>query len=97
MTTTSTKSLLTLAAAAVALSMATAMPAQARGGDNINYPTTKFIQKIAGETRADTRRQAARQTASDRSVFSDARPGAALVYDLEPTGNGIARRKWKRN
>ena len=52
MTTRSTKSLLTLAAAAVALSMATAMPAQARGGSVITSPMVKFQQMVSAKQAA---------------------------------------------
>ena len=97
MTTTSTKSLLSLAAAAVALSMAAATPVQARGGSTITSPMVKFMQRNAAKTHTNTRQQAAKQTAADRSVFSDARTGAAQVYDLEPSGTGIVRRKWLRD
>ncbi len=97
MTLTSMKSLLSLAAiAAAALSIATATPAQARGGGSFASPSAKFMQKNGMQMHANTRQRAAKQTATDRSVFSDVSTGTPLVYDLQPTGTGIARRRWIR-
>ena len=97
MTLTSMKSLLSLAAvAATALSIATATPVQARGGASFASPSAKFMQKNGMQMHANTRQRAAKQTATDRSVFSDVSTGTPLVYDLQPTGTGIARRRWIR-
>ena len=98
MTLTSMKSLLSLAAiAAAALSIATATPAEARGGGSFASPSAKFMQKNGMQMHANTRQRAIKQTAADRSVFSDVSTGIPLVYDLQPTGNGIARRRWVRD
>jgi hypothetical protein len=98
MTLTSMKSLLSLAAvAATALSIATATPAEAGGGGGFASPSSKFMQKNGMQMHANTRQRATKQMAADRSVFSDASTGTPLVYDLQPTGTGIARRRWVRD
>ena len=92
------KSLLSLAAiAAAALSIATATPAQARGGGMYASPSAKFMQNNGMQMHANTRQRATKQTAADRSVFSDVSAGSRLVYDVQPSGNGIARRRWVRD
>ena len=88
--------LLLVAIAAAALFIATATPAQARGGGSFASPSAKFMQKNGMQMHANTRQRAAKQTATDRSVFSDVSTGTPLVYDLQPTGTGIARRRWIR-
>ena len=98
MTRISMKSLLLLAAiAAAALFIATTTPAQARGGGSFASQSAKFMQKSGMQMHANTRQRATKQTAADRSVFSDVSTGTPLVYDLQPTGNGIARRRWVRD
>lgn len=97
MTTTSTKSLLSLAAAAVALSMAAATPVQARDGDLFDRKARGLSHTHKGGGQAQTGRSTGRQTASDWTLYSDAQSGAVLVYDLEANSNGIRRRKWTRD
>ncbi len=89
----SKKALLSLAAAAaVVLTAAAATPAQARGGDLSASPTHAFMVMGGAKTHVATQEQAAKQTAAAPS-FNDTSGATVVVYDLVPSGNGIARRR----
>ncbi len=92
MSISSKKTLLSLAAAAVVvLSGVAVTPAQSRSGDLSASLTHAFMTMGGAKTRATTQEQAARQTAAAPS-FNDTSSAAIVVYDLTPSGNGIARR-----
>ena len=56
--------LLLVAIAAAALFIATATPAQARGGGSFASPSAKFMQKNGMQMHANTRPRATKQTAT---------------------------------
>jgi hypothetical protein len=90
MSISSKKTLLSLAAAVILATAATA-PAEARGGGQFTSPTTKFMMKGGAKLHANTREEAVRQTATAPAV-NDTSGARVVSYDLDASGNAIRRR-----
>jgi hypothetical protein len=89
------KSVLAVFGASIfALSLIVVNPVHANNNGGL---TAKFMTKNGSKLHANTRQEAKEQLATEPTVTSDGSNAEVWVYDFEPTGNSIARRRWMSN
>ncbi len=81
-------------ASIVALSLTAASPAHAGAVGGL---TAKFMMNDSSKLHTNTRQEAKKQIAADPSSSSHSSNAEVWIYDFEPTGNSIARRRWMPN